>query len=407
MENHEREPARGAAAREKSQRVPILCLLFPIFLLAPFIGGCAAPSEPVERKPQVPTAVADLAAAQSGNDVILTFTLPKETVDRRLLKQRPGVEIYRAVRPAPPGIPGSPGVDAIPKLIATIPSEMVGHYADDDRFRYLDTLAPSDFSPHVDTIANYTVRARSSVKKESEDSNVATLRVFPAPDAIDDLKPEITHAAVVLTWTPPQKTLAGSVPPIAGYHVYRAEVEAEAAAQPAAQGGVTANPKRKEPLAQIASTTAPAYSDTQAQFDHTYFYSVRSVAQYPDKALESADSNSIIVTPKDIFPPSTPQGLVVVLVPAQGESPAHLELSWAISAETDVAGYNVFRSELDGVAGTRLNTDLLRTPAFRDTSTVPGRRYSYSVTAVDRAGNESPASDAVSAGVPAESQPQP
>jgi fibronectin type 3 domain-containing protein len=123
--------------------------------------------------------------------------------------------------------------------------------------------------------------------------------------------------------------------------------------------------------------------------------------------LESADSNSIIVTPKDIFPPSTPQGLVVVLVPAQGESPAHLELSWAISAETDVAGYNVFRSELDGVAGTRLNTDLLRTPAFRDTSTVPGRRYSYSVTAVDRAGNESPASDAVSAGIPAESQPQP
>jgi fibronectin type 3 domain-containing protein len=96
-----------------------------------------------------------------------------------------------------------------------------------------------------------------------------------------------------------------------------------------------------------------------------------------------------------------------VLVPAQGESPAHLELSWAISAETDIAGYNIYRSEQAAVTGNRLNTELLRTPAFRDTSTLPGHRYSYSVTAVDRAGNESPASDAVSAGVPAESQPQP
>ena len=53
--------------------------------------------------------------------------------------------------------------------------------------------------------------------------------------------------------------------------------------------------------------------------------------------------------------------------------------------------------------GTRLNPELLLTPAFRDMNAVPGHRYFYTVTAVDRSGNESPASAAASGDVPAES----
>lgn len=87
-------------------------------------------------------------------------------------------------------------------------------------------------------------------------------------------------------------------------------------------------------------------------------------------------------------------------VPAESETPAHLELSWAINSETDIAGYNVYRSEQEGTPGTRLNTEVLLTPAFRDMNAVPGRLYFYSVTAVDRTGNESAASAAVSGSVP-------
>jgi hypothetical protein len=408
MANQEWGAAHCESPRKKAPLAPVLYPLVSIFMLSLFIGGCAAPGEPVERKPQVPTAVADLAATQSGNSVILTFTLPKETVDHRQLKEPPAVEIYRAVRPTLSATPNTPGVDVTPKLIATIPSEMVDHYADGGHFRYLDTLASSDFPPQVDAVASYTVRERSSVKRESEDSNIAALPVFPAFEAIADLKPEITHGGVVLSWTPPRKTLTGSAPPIARYQIYRAEIQTAASTQvPVAASTIPGTAKPKETLTQIASTVAPAYIDTQAQFDHTYAYSVRSVVQYPNGALESADSNSVVVTPKDVFPPAAPQGLVAVFVPKQGDVLAHLDLSWAINAETDIAGYNVYRSEQDGVPGTRLNVELLRTPAFRDTSTIAGRRYSYSVTAVDRAGNESPASDAVSAGIPAESQPQP
>jgi|SRR5579863_678650 len=376
--------------------------LFSIFSCSSLLAGCASPGEPIERRPPVPRAVTDLAAQQSGNDVILTFTLPKETVDNRELKQPPAIEIYREFR-AVPVTDNSAGsasiVPANPALHITIPSGMVDHYVEQGRVRYADSLKAEDFSQHPGSEAVYTVRGRASTKRESADSNAAHLRVYPAPDAIEDVTAEITHSGVMLKWTAPAKTLIGPAPPLAGYCVYRAEAETTASTA----AGET--PALKSPLARVGTPDSPAYFDTQVEFDHTYVYSIRSVAQYPDILLESAGSRWVVVAPKDIFPPAAPQGLVVVLVPTQGEIPAHLELSWAISPETDIAGYNIYRSEQAGAQGTRLNEQLLQTPAFRDMNGLPGRRYFYSVTAVDRAGNESPASTPASAGIPDESKP--
>jgi fibronectin type 3 domain-containing protein len=68
-----------------------------------------------------------------------------------------------------------------------------------------------------------------------------------------------------------------------------------------------------------------------------------------------------------------------------------VELSWSINLETDLGGYRVYRSEQEGTKGQLVNADLLPTPAVRDTSVESGHRYWYTVAAVDRAGNESPA----------------
>jgi fibronectin type 3 domain-containing protein len=101
------------------------------------------------------------------------------------------------------------------------------------------------------------------------------------------------------------------------------------------------------------------------------------------------------VTAKDLFPPSAPEGLIVTLIPAQAATAnavaasSYLDLSWAIAPEHDVVGYNVYRSEGAGDRGVKQNPELLPTPAFRDMNGVPGHVYFYSVTAVDRAGNES------------------
>jgi len=398
------EKRKWDGRRPPETRQAAFIFYFPLSIFVPILllAGCASPGDPIERKPPVPEAVKDLAASQSGNDVALTFTLPKETVERRPLKQPPAIEVYRYFVPATPAMPSVPAA-ANPTLLLTIPSGAVDHYEAQGHVRLVDSLKAGDFAGPSGSEAVYMVRTRASKKRESADSNAVALRIYPAPDTIEDLKALVTHSALVLTWTPPQKTIAGPAPPIAAFEIFRTEPGTPAAAAtPPAE-----HPKPKPPPAKIGESASPEFRDTQFEFGKTYLYSVRSVARYPGVTLESADSNLLSVTPKDTFPPGAPEGLVAVFVPAVAGVPAHLELSWAINSETDIAGYNVYRSEQLGSPGTRVNGELLLTPAFRDMNAVPGRRYSYSVTAVDRSGNESPASAAVVAGVPSESQSAP
>jgi hypothetical protein len=398
MENRK---AVGPPQFAQSSRVPppIFHFLFSIFAAAALLAGCGVPGEPVERKAPIPTAVPDLAATQQGDNVILTFTFPKESVEGRELKQPPAIEVFRDFQMVSASST-SASPSATPQsltLLVTIPSAMVVQYDTKGQIRYVDELQPEDFTQHPGAQAVYVVRTRTSPKKVSENSNAASLRVEPAPDQITDLKAEVTHQGIILTWTPPQKTAVGPVPPIVLYRIFRHEV-----AQTTAPTTSVQPPPSEKPSAQIGDCTAPPFRDTQIQFGKTYVYTVRSVAQYPDLQIESLDSPPINVSPLDTFPPAAPQGLVVVLVPAQGAAPAYLELSWSISAENDIAGYNIYRSEQEAAPGQKQNPEPLRTPAFRDMNITPGQRYFYTVTAVDRVGNESPASAAAPGEVPVE-----
>lgn len=411
------EIRKGESAPETSPDVaPItsryLCFLSSLFLLPFFLIGCAAPSEPYERKPPAPSAITDLAAAQSGNGVILTFTLPDETLDHRPLAHEPAFEVYRDFEPNPAGAVHV-AVPPHPTLVATIPEAMAAGYSIQGHVTYTDALHSGEFAQHPDSTVVYMVRTSMSPNKESPDSNPASLKVFPVPDPIDDLKAEVTQSAVVLTWSTPQDSVAGATLPVIGYHIYRTEVlppstatkpksTASAAALRTEENGAAA-PSTRIGDAESASTS---FDDRQFEFGKTYIYSVRSIVQYPGESLESSDSNLTTVTPKDTFPPAAPQGLVATLVPGQGQTHANIDLSWAISPETDIAGYYVYRSDQAGVPGTRLNTELLLTPAFRDMNVLPDHRYFYSVTAVDSSGNESSPGTAVSGEMPAESQPR-
>ncbi len=117
------------------------------------------------------------------------------------------------------------------------------------------------------------------------------------------------------------------------------------------------------------------------------------------KSIDIAGPSSaeILVDTKDVFPPVAPAGLAAVAAPDEGA----IDLSWAPNTETDLAGYAVYRSEPGGEparispAGKPIDS-----PAFRDTTARPGRQYIYSVTAIDRNGNESPRSTQVNETLP-------
>src|SRR5882762_4340103 len=359
---------------------PIFHFLFSIFLLS---AGCGAPGEPVPPSPPVPTAIKDLTARQAGDGVQLSFTLPSNSISGQKLAAPPAVEILRgSVKPD-----GSADAKSF-RVVYTIPAVLVEGYRADGQVRFTDPIAPEETKSHPGVAVAYIVRTRASQKRASADSNVVSLRVVPVPAPIASGEARVTESAIELTWPVPAATAAGEpVTIISSYKIYRSEThpaEAGAPPQDLLPGKLEAHP------ALLASSETNSFRDASMVFDHTYVYLVRSVIQVEGNELESSDSQPVTVTPHDTFPPAVPQGLVAAVLPGATSGTVLVDLSWSINLETDLAGYHVYRSEQEGTRGQLVTPDLLPTPAVRDTSVEPGHRFWYTVTAVDRAGNESP-----------------
>lgn len=376
------------------------CALAFSFVVVCFVQfGCAAPGEPSTRRPPIPTAITDLTAKQQGNEVLLTFTLPTESIDRHPLKTTPTVEILRDMTPAGAAANAQTALTVRPNLapVATLPPATVETLLQNRQVKFTEPLSAADFGAAAFN-AVYVVRTYEREKKPSADSNAVPLTLRPMYPPIADAKAENAQDGVAITWTAPAQTLTGTTPAITTYRIYRSVVSTATGAAGATTGTGAA---QKPALQRIGDSAASPFHDSQAELGATYEYVVRSVVMYDGQPLESSDSNVTQVTAKDVFPPSAPEGLIVTLIPAQAasgnfpSSPAYLELSWAIAPEHDVAGYNVYRSESASERGKRQNSDLLPTPAFRDMNVAPGKTYYYTVTAVDRAGNESAPSGAV------------
>ncbi len=123
--------------------------------------------------------------------------------------------------------------------------------------------------------------------------------------------------------------------------------------------------------------------------------------------IRSGPSAPVELTLHLIYPPPAPTGLSVIGFP--GNSPGSPEagstprpfaadLIWQPVDDTGLlaglAGYNIYRQPL-GASGqpsaspVRLNPALVPLPAFHDATPLSTQAYRYTVTAVDRQGNES------------------
>jgi hypothetical protein len=353
------------------------------------IAGCASPGDPTPRHPVVPLPIMDLAARQSGSEIVLTFTIPTRSTDREILSERPSIEIFRA--DLTPGAMPDKKTPWNPTY--AIPSERVDSYAKENRITFRDPLAPASVARVEGASVAYMVRTRTEKARGSGNSNVLSLRIYPPPAPPSEARAAVTESAIVLSWTAAAPPSGAS---LTGYNVYRAQMESaqESVPQDLSQA------KLKSPQELIGPSSTPEFLDLRFQFGVTYLYTVRSVAAFGTDLVESADSSPVMVTPRDVFPPAAPLALEAAVILATGQAPAYVELSWRISPEPDLAGYRVYRSELEAAPGDRLNMELLPSPAFRDISVVSGKRYFYRVSAVDRSGNESPASSGVSADIP-------
>lgn len=132
----------------------------------------------------------------------------------------------------------------------------------------------------------------------------------------------------------------------------------------------------------VASTGATSYADRDVDPATTYTYRVTAV---DGRGVESKPSEPAeVTTPSgpDTTPPAAPSDLRATAVDATS-----VDLAWSASGDEEglVDHYRVYR---DG-AGVGTTTET----AFTDAGLEPSTSYTYRVTAVDTAGNESEPSD--------------
>jgi hypothetical protein len=128
-------------------------------------------------------------------------------------------------------------------------------------------------------------------------------------------------------------------------------------------------------------TSDKSHLDETAGADQDWCYVVRAVVSH-EPIIESANSNEVCLTARDIAPPTVPSGLTLLA------QTGGLELRWSPSPEADLAAYRVYRATPTG-APAKIGEVAAGTAMFLDTTTTAGTAYRYTVTAVDRAGNES------------------
>jgi fibronectin type 3 domain-containing protein len=67
---------------------------------------------------------------------------------------------------------------------------------------------------------------------------------------------------------------------------------------------------------------------------------------------------------------------------------------------SNVTGYNVYRSSMSNGPYTKLNSSLVTSPMYTDSTVLANQTYFYVGTSVDSAGNETAYSNRVSATIP-------
>jgi len=199
--------------------------------------------------------------------------------------------------------------------------------------------------------------------------------------------------------TPPKPATAGAeatAPPAALADAATAKGEKTAAIPAARRNGFFVYRRSGDvafggPLA-AAPLELRHFRDTAAPLGARVCYVVRAVAS-SEPLIESGPSNEACVVMRDITPPAAPAGIAVL--PRTGG----LELIWSASAEQDLAGYRLFRAAAGGEARQLAELEPATT-SYLDEGAQRGVRYSYTIVAFDRAGNQSAPSEAVDAGLP-------
>jgi hypothetical protein len=357
------------------------------------LAACGAPGIPLPPSLELAKPVADLRAVRKGDRVYLQWTVPTETTNRTAIRYYGPTDICRSVGKevttcgTPVGEVTPPaGLPRAARASSGRSKRKKTSSATKVTANYVDTLPGSAFSSPVGEIA-YAVEVLNQDRRSAGLSiqvGVPSAPTLPPPSGF---KASLNRDGIWLSWdavSPPS-----SLPGLQfRYRVYRRD-----------QGGTTDTLVGELPL---QASLLPQLLDRNFEWEKAYEYraNVVTVMTQPDQPeieVEGADTPSVKVLAHDVFPPAVPEGLQAGF--SGVVQPPFIDLIWSPDIDADLAGYNVYRGE-EGERPVKLNAELLKTPSYRDTNLQPGKKYFYSVSAVDVRGNESARSEPASERVP-------
>jgi hypothetical protein len=356
-----------------------LCLL---------LASCAQTGPPLPPSLELPKPPTDLRASRKGNRVTLSWSEPTLTTDRQSVRYLGPTLVCRSLEPEITTCGNIAAMLPAPSSLPAAPRKSRGTQSGLPRpapETYTDTLPPAMQQQDPSIEVTYAVEALNRNARGAGLSNrvhVPAIVTLPPPG---DLAAELTGDGVILTWTS-----AGELRVPGIQHRYRIYRRDENSGKDAIAGEV--------PLGE----SGPAhFTDSTFEWEKTYLYRITAVSVVKrtdsEVQVEGDDTPPVRVIAHDVFPPSVPAGLQAAYS-GEGQTP-FIDLIWAPVTNADLAGYNVYRSDGNGPA-VKLNSELVKSPSYRDSAVASGKTYTYSVSAVDVRGNESQRSEETSESVP-------
>jgi hypothetical protein len=342
--------------------------------------GCAQTGPPLPPSLELPKPPADLRATRKGNRVTLSWSQPALTTDRQTIRYVGPTLVCRSLEYELAEC-GSPAA-LLPAPSTPLQTAGSNHTASQS---YADTL-PTAMQP-LDPAAEvtYAVEVLNRNARGAGLSNrvhVPAVLVLPPPA---DVAANLTGDGVTLTWTSSGELNNPGVN--LRYRIYRRD---ENSGKDAIAGEI-----------QLSEAGPTHFTDSSFEWEKTYLYRVTSVSivKRPDSEVqvEGDDTAPVRVIAHDVFPPSVPAGLQAAYS-GEGQKP-FIDLIWAPVTSADLAGYNIYRNEGSATA-VKLNSDLVPSPSYRDSTVATGKTYDYSISAVDARGNESRRSETATETVP-------
>lgn len=312
-------------------------------VLAALLASCGYVGAPLPPALNIPVRITDLNAVERGDQIIIQFTVPRMTTEGLVLKKYGELDVragWAGVRPF--NMPT--WVDHASRIAV----------AGEVKPGPLRLTTPA--APWVNKNVLVGVRLSNHRGRWSEWSNLAALQVVPPLKTPTALSVRAVPNGVRLKWSETDTR------PGIRFRIYRRETESK----------VTS-------LAGEASKTE--WTDSGTEYGKTYEYRVQAVLPAGDKFAQSELGRRVTITPEDVFPPAVPTGLRAVA------GLNTIELTWERGTDSDLAFYRVYRAT-DG-QGSKKIADSVAVPSYSDYDVVSGRRYRYTITAVDRLGNES------------------